>query len=147
MESEDFVNPQGLAFSADENHLFMADYLKGLLVIEMNAKKATIVSPAPRTTMLGIDGLYFFKGRLIGVQNGVKPNRLVQLDLNTAATEVKKFEVLEANNPNFDEPTLAVVSGDTIYYIANSQWGTIDDKGKLAPDDKLRYPIILKLKL
>ena len=56
-------------------------------------------------------------------------------------------KVLEANNPVFDEPTLAVLSGDTVFYIANSQWAAIDEKGKLAADDKLRDPIVLKLKL
>ena len=51
--------------------------------------------------------------------------------------ESTAFKVLEANNPVFDEPTLAVLSGDTLFYIANSQWAAIDEKGKLAGDDKL----------
>lgn len=36
---------------------------------------------------------------------------------------------------------------DTFYYITNSQWGAINDKGELAPAEKLRDPVILKVKL
>ncbi|MEK6333675.1 MAG: hypothetical protein AABM67_01925 [Acidobacteriota bacterium] len=147
LESEAFVNPQGLAFDAAERHMFMADYLKGLFVIDMRTKAYSVVSPAPRTTMLGLDGLYSYNGKLIGVQNGVRPNRLVALVLNDRLTEVMKFRVIEANNPAFDEPTLGVLTRDTLYYIANSQWGAIDEKGKLAADEKLKDPIVLKLKL
>ncbi|MCA1642610.1 MAG: hypothetical protein LC785_11810 [Acidobacteria bacterium] len=57
------------------------------------------------------------------------------------------FETLEANNPAFDEPTLGVLARDQFYFVANSQWGAIDEKGRLAPDEKLREPVVLKLKL
>ncbi|HKR58392.1 MAG TPA: hypothetical protein VJS64_01565, partial [Pyrinomonadaceae bacterium] len=147
LESESFVNPQGLAFAAGEKQLFMADYLKGLFIIDLRTKTHSLVTPAPGTTMLGLDGLYSYKGKLIGVQNGVTPNRLVEFSLNPNGTIVRKFEVIEANNPVFDEPTLAVLAGDTLYYIANSQWGKIDENGKLAAEEKLRDPIVLKLQL
>jgi hypothetical protein len=67
--------------------------------------------------------------------------------LNASGTEVQKFEVLEANNPVFDEPNLAVLAGDTLFYIANSQWGMIDTKGTLAAEDKLHDAVVLKLRL
>jgi hypothetical protein len=142
-----FVNPQGLAFSADEKRLFMADYLKGIFSIDVKSKTVLMLAPPPNTTMLGFDGLYFHKGGLIGVQNGVRPARLVEMSLQPGGAGIKAFKVLEANNPVFDEPTLAVLSGDTLFYIANSQWAAIDEKGKLAGDDKLRDPIVLKIKL
>ena len=147
LTNDAFVNPQGLAFSADEQRLFMADYLKGIFSIEIKSKAVSVLAPAPKTTMLGFDGLYYHKGRLIGVQNGVPPARLVEMSLQADGAGIEAFKILEANNPVFDEPTLAVVSGDTVFYIANSQWAAIDAKGKLAPDDKLRDPIVLKMKL
>jgi len=146
LESSQFVNPQGLAFSADEKHLFMADYLTGVFVIDVKTKTPTLLK-APTSTMLGIDGLYYHGGKLIGVQNGVDPNRVVRLSLDKGLTRVERFEVLEANNPFFDEPTLAVLNGGELYYIANSQWAAIDQKGNLAAADKLKDPVILKLKL
>ena len=147
LENEAFVNPQGLVFGSDEKHLLMADYLKGIFVIDLKTKALSLLAPAPESTMLGIDGLYSYRGKLIAVQNGVTPNRLVQLTVNQDLSAIMRFEVLEANNPVFDEPTLAVLVGDSLYYNANSQWGMIDDKGKLAADEKLREAVVLKLKL
>lgn len=147
LESDSFVNPQGLAFSGDEQRMFMADYLKGVFVIDMKTKGVSLLAAAPASTMLGIDGLYFHNGKLIGVQNGVNPNRVIRLSVDKNGTRVEKFEVLEANNPVFDEPTLAVLNGGSLFYIANSQWGMIDEKGKLAAAGKLKDPVVLKLKL
>jgi len=147
LESDAFVNPQGLAFDPRERHMFMADYLKGVFIIDMKTKAYSVVAPAPRTTMLGIDGVYSFGGKLIGVQNGVRPHRLVEVTLNDRLTEVTKFTVIEANHPAFDEPTLGVLSGRTLFYIANSQWGAIDEKGRLAADEQLKDLIVLKLRL
>lgn len=147
LASDAFVNPQGLAFSADEQRMFMADYLKGVFAIDMKSKRVSLLSPAPLMTTLGLDGLYFHKGRLIGVQNGVKPARVVELSLDGSATQIRQLKVLEANNPAFDEPTLAVLTGDTLFYVANSQWAAIDEKGTLAAEEKLRDAIVLKLRL
>jgi hypothetical protein len=147
LANDAFVNPQGLAFSADEKRLFMADYLKGIFSIDVKSKAVSVLAPAPKTTTLGLDGLYYHKGRLIGVQNGVRPARLVEMSLRANEAGIEAFKVLEANNPVFDEPTLAVLLGDTLFLIANSQWAAIDEKGKLAADDKLQNPIVLKVKL
>jgi hypothetical protein len=147
LESAQFANPQGLDFAPGEKQMFMADYKQGVFVIDLATKKVTPISPAPDSTLLGIDGLYFHRGALVGVQNGVNPNRIVRLGLSPDFSRVVKFETLEANNPAFDEPTLGVIVRDDLYFIANSQWGAIDEKGNLAPADKLKDPIILKLKL
>jgi len=147
LENEAFVNPQGLAFSAGDKQLFMADYLKGVFIIDPKRKTVSLLAPAEGTTMFGIDGLYSFHGELVGVQNGVNPNRIIRLSLNEKRSAVKKLAVLEANNKLFDEPTLGVLDGNAFYYIANSQWGMIDDKGKLAAEEKLKDPVILKLSL
>ena len=60
---------------------------------------------------------------------------------------VERCEVLEANNPLFDEPTLGALVNEYFYFIANSQWGLVDDKAQLGPAEKLADPIILKIKL
>jgi hypothetical protein len=62
-------------------------------------------------------------------------------------SRIERLETIEANNPLFDEPTLGVLVKDTFYLIANSQWGMIDEKGQLAPAEKLKEPVVLKIKL
>lgn len=147
LENEGFVSPQGLAFSGDERHLFMADYSTGIFDIDLGTKKVVHLPPLEGATLLGIDGLYFYDGSLIGVQNGVAPWRVVRLFLSDSFKRVERLQVIEANNPVFDEPTLGVIVKDSFYFIANSQWGLVDEKGQLGPADKLADPIVLRVKL
>jgi hypothetical protein len=147
IKGEPLVSAQGLDFSEDERQLFVADYARGIFVIDLATKKHFNLAPAPGSTLLGIDGLYFYRRSLVATQNGTNPNRIIRLHLKKDLREVERLEVLEANNPLFDEPTLGVLVRDSFYYIANSQWGTVDDHGQLAPPEKLREPIILKVKL
>ena len=147
LEDPGFGSPQGLAFSGDEQHLFMADYSTGLFDIDVKTRRVTHLAPLAGATLLGIDGLYFHKGSLIGVQNGVTPQRIVRISLNKDLRRAERLEVLEANNPVFLEPTLGVLVKDTFYFIANSQWPLVDENGKLAAEDKLRDPVVLKMNL
>ena len=145
LEGDPFVSPQGLDFTKDQTRLFVADYAKGVFLIDLNTKKVSSIGGS--FTLLGIDGLYYYKNSLIAVQNGVNPHRVIKLSLNKELTHFDGFETIEANNPAFDEPTLGVLVKDRFYLIANSQWGAIDDSGHLASEEKLKYPIILKIKL
>jgi ketosteroid isomerase-like protein len=147
LDTEPFVSLQGLAFSGDDKNLFVADYSRGLYVIDTGSKKCVKVGQPEDMTMLAIDGLYFYKGSLIGVQNDINPNRVIRLHLNQELNSVESAEVLEANNPLFNEPTLGVVVKDKFYFIANSQWSSVDREGKQAPMDKLQAHLILKTDL
>lgn len=142
-----FVNLQGMDFTPDRRHLFVADYSRGLFVIDLQTRQRTEVVPAYDVTLLGIDGLYSYRGQLLAVQNGINPPRLVRLFLNKDLTRAERLETVEANDPNFDEPTLGTLVGNTFYLIANSQWAAIDEKGNLAPDGKLKEPVVLRIRL
>lgn len=147
LEGEPFVSPQGLALTRDEKQLFVADYSKGLFVINLRTKKSTNLTPAPDITLLGIDGIYSHNGSLLAVQNGVNPARLVRLFPSRDLSRIERLETIEANNPVFDEPTLGVLVRDNFYLVANSQWGAIDEKGQLAPSEKLKEHVVLKINL
>jgi len=147
LEDPGFGSPQGLAFSLGEQHLFMADYSTGLFDIDVKTKKVTHLAPLAGATMLGIDGLYFHKGGLIAVQNGVNPQRVLRISLSKDLVRAERLEVLEANNPVFLEPTLGVLVRGTFYFIANSQWPLVDENGKLAAEERLRDPVVLKINL
>ena len=146
LEDPGLGSPQGLAFSKDEQHLFIADYSTGLFDIDVKTKKIAHLAPIAGATLLGIDGLYYHKGSLIGVQNGVTPQRVVRVLLSKDFTRAERLEVIEANNPVFLEPMLGVIVKDSFYFIANSQWPLVDENAKLA-EDKLQEPVVLKIKL
>ena len=64
--------------------------------------------------------------------------------INKDLTEINRFEIIDRNHPNFNEPTLGVIDGKTFYYIANSQWGGYDDKHQIKPNDQLQDIVVLR---
>jgi sugar lactone lactonase YvrE len=137
---------QGLATRPDGRALFVADYTQGIVRVDP-VTGATKLLPVPEdAAVTGIDGLVFHGGHLIGVQNGVRPHRVVRLRLDPAGDRVTAVETLERNHPAFDEPTLATVVDDVLYYVANSQYARVRDDGTLETD-RLHEPTVLRLRL
>jgi sugar lactone lactonase YvrE len=138
---------QGLDFSTDGKTLFAADYSNGIFTIDV-AKKTLRNLPSPDSCVVsGTDGLYYFKGNLIGIQNGTNPQRVVRFRLNKAQSRIEGLDILEASHADFEEPTLGVIVGAELYYIANSQWEKVNDKGAVAPEADWKPHVILKRKL
>ncbi|MBL8151092.1 MAG: hypothetical protein JNN15_14285 [Blastocatellia bacterium] len=140
-----FVSLQGLDLSTNSKELFFADYSLGIFKLDLASQKITQIVIPDNLTVLGIDGLYYYQNSLIAIQNGTNPHRVVRLYLDKQAERIEKSEILEVNNPIFDEPTLGVIVGNYFHYIANSQWGSVDESGKLG--EKLFEHIILKTEL
>lgn len=59
-------------------------------------------------------------------------------------TEVK---VLEASNPEFDEPTTGAIADGAFYFLANPQLRAFDENHKIWPLDRLRDVVVLRLPL
>lgn len=152
-ESDRFASPQGIAFSDDERHLFVADYSYGVFRIDVKTRGIRLLPVPDDLTILGIDGLAYYDNSLVVIQNGVRPHRVVRLGLNDRRDRIVNWEVLEANHPDFDEPTLGIVvpgperKTASFYYVANSHWGAFDRNGKLRDAAALSPPVILKLDL
>jgi sugar lactone lactonase YvrE len=144
LSSDLFASLQGITEGSKPNEIYVADYAKGFFRIDLTTKAITQLKPDANVTLLGTDGLYFHNGKLIAIQNGINPNRVaaftIQGDRITATT------TLEANHPDFLEPTLGYIDGNDLIYIANSQWPLVNEKAELQTD-KLRNPMILKLSL
>lgn len=148
LNQPEWVSPQGITFGADDSVLYVADYRMGLYRIDPARGEARALPCPENAILMGIDGLYFHDNSLIAVQNGVNPQRIIRARLNPAGDRIETVEVLEANNPVFDEPTLGVIAGNDFYYIANSQWGsTLDKAGQLRPENELKFPLVLKIDL
>jgi sugar lactone lactonase YvrE len=138
-------SPQGLVVSRDEDHLYVADYTQGLYRYAFDGGKLERLEVARGISVYGIDGLYRYRNDLIVIQNGIKPHRVARLELADRGRRVRHLRVLAANLKAFDEPTLGVVVDKEFYFVANSQWGKFDDKGRLPAPEKLRRPQILRI--
>lgn len=144
--SDTFASLQGIDFSSDKKFLFAADYSMGVYKIDMDTKNISAIEIPNDLTDLGLDGLYFYKNSLIGIQNGVTPHRVIKMNLDKNYDSIDSWELIEANNEYFFEPTLGVLNGDDFYYIANSQWPNFKRDGSVA-EEKLQNPVVLKVKL
>jgi sugar lactone lactonase YvrE len=140
-----FGSPQGLVLDAAGDHLYVADYIGGLSRVRLSDGNVDKVAVPESISDYGIDGLYRHGNRLIAIQNGIQPHRVVAMSLSDDGTAIESAETLAMNLPQFDEPTLGTVVGDDFYFVANSHWNRFDAENNL-PDD-LSGPIVLKIEL
>jgi hypothetical protein len=141
------ASPQGLVASSDERELHIADYTQGLFRYDIKRGKLERVVADEDICVYGIDGLYRHRGALIAIQNGIRPHRVVRLELGDRGRRVRSARVLLANHEDLDEPTLGVIVDENFYFVANSQWGQFDKDHRLPPPEKLRRPMILRVPL
>jgi hypothetical protein len=138
-------SPQGLVLDASGEYLYVADYIGGLYRLRLATGEIERVTPLDTASDYGIDGLYRSGNKLIAIQNGIRPNRVVGFELSDDGAAVVASRILAMNLPEFDEPNLGVIRDNEFLFIANSHWNRFDRDGGL-PDD-LSGPVILSIAL
>ncbi|HEX5076187.1 MAG TPA: hypothetical protein VFW03_23445 [Gemmatimonadaceae bacterium] len=142
-----FRSLQGMAITPDGATMYVADYSHGLLAVSLVSRAVTPLA-APQTMIaLGVDGLYWHRGALVGVQNGVIPARVVRFCLDSSGRSVRRLDLLDRNPAIADEPTLGAVVGDSLFYVATSAWEKFDDSGKRIANARLRPVRVLGVAL
>ncbi len=138
--------PNGIALADDQSTLFVADFVHGVTAIRLATReRLTLTHPRGASTR-GLDGLYFHRDGLIGIDNGAGAGRIVRLTLAPALDRALAYQVLEAGHPGLDLPTTGTIVDDALVYIANSQLRSFDD-GKIWPAERLRPTELLRLPL
>ena len=140
-----FGSPQGLVLDESGEYLYVADYIGGLYRVSVSDGSRDRLQVPEQISDHGIDGLYRYGDELVAIQNGIRPHRVVAFQLSDDGLTIEGMRPLVANHEHFDEPTLGVVQGDALFFVANSHWNRFDAKNAL-PDD-LSGPIILKVSL
>jgi len=125
--------------------LFVADYVGGLYRVRLADGQVERITSADAINTYGIDGLYRHGNELVAIQNGIRPHRVVAMALSDDGLSITGSRTLARNLPEFDEPTLGTIVGDSFYFVANSHWNSFDRNNNLP--DGLSNPIILKLPL
>lgn len=143
LESEWFNSLQGMAQVEGDDGLYIADYTAGLLRADMVTGEVIRLSTPADATLLGMDGLDGWGAGLVAIQNGTRPQRVIQLTLNDARTAVRDVRTLAANIAEFGEPTLGVRVGDDYVFVANSYWPHLGQGPDLDPDQPRSRPTLL----
>jgi len=134
--SREMVSMRGIAMQPDGRIIYVADRELGILIIDMEARRAGKLQVPDTLNLGGIDGLYLWDNHLVIIQNGIKPQRVMRLQLDASGTQVTEVRPLAVAQPTFDLPSYGVVVGEDLFYFANSQWG--NDKNDLKPVTVLR---------
>ena len=96
----------------------------------------------------GIDGLYWYRGDLVGVQNSTNPGRIIRIRLDPTGQRVVGLTVLQSHHhPEFAEPTTGAIADGMLHVLANthvSQYqpdGTVKDAETLRPTAVISIPL------
>lgn len=112
--------PNGIAFGSDDHKLYVADNL-GVVSVDLISGESHDVDPGPRSTLAGADGLYWYSGSLIAVQNGIGTPRIAAFRLSSDGLRVTRTTVLENRSNLSVMPTTGAIRGSDFFFIANSQ--------------------------
>jgi hypothetical protein len=146
IDAGDFISPQTPAAYPDARHIFVPDYVRGIGVLDIETKKVRWLSGGGRFALEGIDGMYFERERLIAVQNGTSPERVVAFTLNPSRTRIVAERIIARSAATLD-PTHAVAIGGFLYYISNSGWSVVDAHGNLNAGAALTLPRVMRYRL
>jgi len=147
LDAGDFISPQTPVLHPDGKHVFVPDYVRGIGLLDIATKQVSWLSNEGRFALDGIDGLYFDHGKLIAVQNGSSPERVVAFTLDATLSRISAETVIERATESLGDPTHGVVIDQKFYYIANSGWDVIDDHGNMRPGAKQSEARVMKFEI
>jgi len=136
---KDMISQRGLAMQPDGRILYVAGREMGIMAVDLEARKAGFLSAPETLNLAGIDGLYLRDNALIVIQNGIRPQRVMRLQLDAGGTHVESIAPLAVAQPEFDFPSFGSLEGDDIYYFASSQG--IGKTSAAKPVTVLRTPL------
>jgi sugar lactone lactonase YvrE len=129
---------RGLAVSGDGKTLYFADYMQGILGIDLAGGSGFDLRYDPAKLVLGgIDGLYWYDGTLVAIDNGMSPHRVMRLRLSPDGRSIVSTMALDAAKPELTLPTYGAIQGDALYFVANSQKNAYDAYGSPKADAKM----------
>jgi hypothetical protein len=112
--------PNGIALADDDRSLYVADGV-GVVKINLVDNSSRDLDPGPHNTIAGADGLYWYSGSLIAVQNGIGSPRVAAFKLSKDGNRVTQATVLENRTQFTVLPTTGAIRGNDFYFIVNSQ--------------------------
>lgn len=129
--------PNGIALSSDERTLYIS-HERGTAAVDIATRAHAELPHPPEIPTIGVDGLYFHRGALVAIQNGMGRARIVRWRLD--GSRITRLEPLESRSAMLDHPTTGAIAGDRLYYINNFQARRLGPDGVtvLKPLDPVR---------
>ena len=139
MALRELVSMRGIAMQPDGRIMYVADREMGIMVVDLASGRAGLLKGPETLNVGGIDGLYLKDNRLYVIQNGIKPQRVMRLQLDASGTKVETVRPMAVAQPEFDLPSFGTIEGESLYYFASSQ--RAGKTGPQKPVSVLRTPL------
>ncbi|MBI3791308.1 MAG: hypothetical protein HY275_10585 [Gemmatimonadetes bacterium] len=136
-------SPQGIAVRDDGRVAFVADWSHGILRWDLATDVIERVVPPAGQSLVGIDGLRLHRGRLVGIQNGLAPARVLAITLGDDGRRAEAVRVLDRQRAYDGDITVGTTVGDRYLFVASSQWPWFDDDGKRT-DARALPPVVIR---
>ncbi len=137
-ENSALTGIRGLAVSGDGKILYLADVSLGIFGMDLTKSAPfDLAHNMDKLSLGGIDGLYWYDGALVAIQNDMSPQRVMRLRLSADGRSITNAMPVDVAQPAFTALAGSAVSGDGLYTITNSEKGLYDGYGVLTAADKL----------
>ena len=146
VDSASVLHANGIALSLDESRLFVAAW-PSIVVVDLPSGATRPLRHSTSIVTGGLDGLYFHRGSLIGVQNDVHPGRVVRYALSPGLDSVEREDVLQSYHPRFEIPTTGAIAGEGFYLLANPQLAKRSEGRIIVPPEQLNPVVVLRVDL
>ena len=137
--------PNGIALSPDEQTIYVA-YGYGIVTMSLDGSNLTDLHAPDDVTLAQVDGLYYRKGNLIAIQNGLGENRIVELQLSPDGKRITAGRLLEFRSPFVELPTTGTIYKDNLIFMVNTQIDH-EENGELVRPETLQPVRIATMKL
>ena len=125
--------PNGIACHRGSDEILVADY-SGIVQIDAGPlAKANRLTLPSAYSLAGVDGLYLWQDRLVGIQNALGTPKIVIASLPDRV-RITDVEFRDAFLPAFRIPTTGFILNDCLYYIANTSLDALRPDGSLDAD-------------
>jgi DNA-binding beta-propeller fold protein YncE len=118
----DGKSAQGTALTPDGKHLLVADYSRGVGVVDLATFKTTVLPRQDGKPLRGIDGLTRCGSTYFGIYNGAAPGLLVSITRTEAGIEFAQ----PLGDITLEDPTQIAFDGKRLLIVDNSGWAALD---------------------
>ena len=116
---------QGTALAPDGKNLLVADYSRGVSLVDLSTFKTKILPRQDGKPLRGIDGMIGCGDTYYGIYNGSSPGALVAIRPSESGLTFDE----PLGDVSLPDPTQIAFDGKRLLIVADSGWATIDKPG------------------
>jgi len=140
VSGSDMSQPNGIALAADQRRLYIAT-IEGLVLLDLATGRHHLVQTPPDTSVNSIDGLIWWRGSLVGVQNSPFLARIIKIDLDRQGTRILRVSVLNSRAP-VEYGQTDISADDSVLYVAAGRPARYPDDSQSAAAPSPRILVI-----